>query len=463
MNILKFIFPTIIVVAALTVIGAVVNQLRPSKNTTHLVATTGYPLLGDTVTFKENTYACKSKEDLEKLSMHIAKKETALTEGMISDYRCPQMISMDWKILKIDSDAINHFVYLGDPEGKGFGVWTYIEFIQKIEINNHQGLTNTIGSVNTKNGIVNNDARYNALIKNRYPVRKIRKFQSLSTEEARQVIDRIDKEDNKIAKQAEDVFYSTFELDAENKVLEIIAVGNSILDSIDILKDKDLIGSDIPKSYITTRPFLVINRVVDLVSFFIIKNVYTIYDELNDVKVKVYLLWDDEYGKPIKHLISTFDFNRKIYTEINWSYLNPTELKRLVPNFSYTSWYNNQMNAKLPSNKNRNRSSFIMCTGVEEPYFGGKRWNIVIDRNSTQWLMSHNDVNINTMIDKVQKKDGSYIMGSSSYFSSDGINVHSVIGFFKNEPILLVHFNSATNQQISFVALQCNKTYEDLQ
>lgn len=211
--------------------------------------------------------------------------------------------------------------------------------------NTYQESTNATPTDVTKHADKNasNDENYNDSLKNRYPSTDITKLNDVSSNEASKAISEKINQETIIEKQASDNFYTSFDLDTDNNVLEIISDGNTILENIDELKKKNLVNPEVTQTFINTYPILAASYVTALGTGYIIHNIYFIYDQLNDLKVKVYLLWNDQYGTPQKHLIYTFNFDRRIYEKINWVYFRPENLKTVVPNFHYSAWYQNNI------------------------------------------------------------------------------------------------------------------------
>lgn len=189
------------------------------------------------------------------------------------------------------------------------------------------------------------DANYQALIKNRYPSTGISKFIDFNSDEANKaVLDKMS-EENLIGKFAGDNYYVSFDLDTdtENKTLKILSDGNTILENMSGLKENGIVNPEITQAFLNTYPVLAANYVTSVGAAYIIKNLYSIFDQLNTIKVEVYLLWNDEYGEPQEHLIYSFDFDRNLYEKIHWENFRPEKLVTVSHNLHYSTWYQNNI------------------------------------------------------------------------------------------------------------------------
>lgn len=184
---------------------------------------------------------------------------------------------------------------------------------------------------------------YTNLMKNRYPSSDITKFNDLSSEEGRQAISKKMSQDNELSREVSDIFYSIYdlEIDSEEKTLKIIADGNDILENIDKLKSNNFVNQEVTQVFLNTYPILATKYVVDLATTYILHNIYFMYDQLDSLKVSVYLGWNDQFGMTQEHLIYKFNFDRKLYNKIHWDGFHPKNLDKVVRNLHYSAWYQN--------------------------------------------------------------------------------------------------------------------------
>lgn len=66
----------------------------------------------------------------------------------------------------------------------------------------------------------------------------------------------------------------------------------------------------------------------------IVKNLYKSHPNLDQIKVRTYMRAPDSYGHVVNAACYSFDFNRRLYQQINWATFQPDNLREIAPNFN---------------------------------------------------------------------------------------------------------------------------------
>lgn len=175
---------------------------------------------------------------------------------------------------------------------------------------------------------------------------KIAKIPQISNKESPAVISANDElqqlisdKNNALNQQIEQDFNSSFDFDNKNKTLEIYSAGNAILENIEEYKISGIINPEITQTFLNVYSISTVSYIAIYATSYVLKDVYSIYNDLDKLAVKVYLLWNDKYGIPQKHLICKFNFDKQLHEKINWNSFHPKDLETISKNFQYSAWY----------------------------------------------------------------------------------------------------------------------------
>jgi hypothetical protein len=89
----------------------------------------------------------------------------------------------------------------------------------------------------------------------------------------------------------------------------------------------------------TTMPTMTGAYISSYATSIILSQIYNLYNNLDTIKVKVYLNWNDQFGTSKRHLLYSFNFDRKLFEKINWDGFMPNDLSSVTHNFHFSSWY----------------------------------------------------------------------------------------------------------------------------
>jgi len=123
----------------------------------------------------------------------------------------------------------------------------------------------------------------------------------------------------------------------------IFANLSSILESIPKLKKLNIINPDFPQALINLHEIATGGIATTMFLPVIIK---AAFDDtpLNKIHFKVMINVPDDYGNDKEHLAFQFDFNRKMYDEINWDNFKWHNIFKIALNIHVSPWYQGKIN-----------------------------------------------------------------------------------------------------------------------
>ena len=82
-----------------------------------------------------------------------------------------------------------------------------------------------------------------------------------------------------------------------------------------------------------------------------LSTLYLQLKNLNNLKVMVYIISPNDYGQMEKNLAYSFQFNRMLFNEINWSHFdcNVNDFQKITQNFVATPWITKKLNNEPPN------------------------------------------------------------------------------------------------------------------
>ena len=135
----------------------------------------------------------------------------------------------------------------------------------------------------------------------------------------------------------------TYELSGDN--LNIWTDEQVTLTSIPALQSLGAINPGVTQEVINTHPITYSGVTAMFFTSMILPSIYQ-HSAVDTIHVTLYLTGQDEFGNADKHSIMTFDFNRSLFSKINWDKFQPQNLIKLAPNFKLDTWYEAQLNGE---------------------------------------------------------------------------------------------------------------------
>lgn len=120
--------------------------------------------------------------------------------------------------------------------------------------------------------------------------------------------------------------------------VEIDIDRDKVLSSIPELQASGAINPELTQTGINLNKDLISTSVSIFFTCAIVPEIYK-NTNLDEVHFRAYLMSPDDYGNNKKHLIYSFNFNRKLNEKINWDNMTANSFMKVAPGFRFSEWY----------------------------------------------------------------------------------------------------------------------------